>query len=926
MSKLTLTGFILPLLLLFISLEARSHNPATKNSPNTQFQPAHRSVEEGGRGTLQKMIVQNGSVTMDLDLNRLNGISAARRDAMTLRFALAPNSFFSILVFNDLLRGPDQGSMALVAQSPNLSAFPAGLSASINRLVVEKLPSSDAFDLAVRDSNTGFTFFNIEGHQYDYDGNAQSLSITGGRLLVSKQFAKSLGRPSDTGATVGRISIGATMQAIEITRLDKNGDVKSATLPPLQQPLPGTVPGPDVIIGELIGLQQLDNGAVNGRVGVSLGTDACNKGTIDVDWFALPNNDHPFIPQNVYRMSGGADNTQTFEQIGQSWGKHAFTAASSNTCGFGCNGVSGSHLGSGCSDAYGAGLNGSQTGIGSRAWVNPFTGNFPGSTANNHSGHSHDVTSHRILVDVNDLNTSLNQGATYFAEAEYIVPHEYTWCQSHPGQCNMYNNASYRQYTVTGINQPFTFTSAGPTVREQPGIKAWTGATVNQLEPDPGNDGIWFMGYKVSNPSTGVWHYEYALYNQNLDRAIQSFSVPIGPGVNISNIGFHAPIQHPGWANDGTFNNQGYSSTPWNVTQDPSSITWSTETFAQNQNANAIRFGTLYNFRFDADQPPNPTDATVGFFKTGLPMPVVIQAPGNVPLPSPTPTPTASPTPTPTAAPTATACGLTLNQISGTIVPGTTDTGNHCDDCITTITLPFPFTFYDHTFNAMNLSSNGNAQFTTMDSGYSNTCLPWPGHDYTIFPYWDDLYTVNSGYGIFTSISGTAPNRIFNIEWRAQYYPGTGTANFELRLYEGQTRLDVIYGTLTNGNLDATAGVQINDNCFTQYFCNGSGGPPTGWTTASAGTPTPTPTATATATATPTSTRTPTPTPTATATATATATSTATATATATATVAPSPTSTPTVTATPTSTPRPTPTPRPSQQPRPRPTAPPRPV
>ena len=100
------------------------------------------------------------------------------------------------------------------------------------------------------------------------------------------------------------------------------------------------------------------------------------------------------------------------------------------------------------------------------------------------------------------------------------------------------------------------------------------------------------------------------------------------------------------------FNSQGYSSTPWNVTQDASSITWSTETFAQNQNANAIRFGTLYNFRFDADQPPNPTNATVGYFKTGSPTSVVVQAAGNVPLPSPTPTPTASPSPTATATPT----------------------------------------------------------------------------------------------------------------------------------------------------------------------------------------------------------------------------------------------------------------------------------
>ena len=102
-------------------------------------------------------------------------------------------------------------------------------------------------------------------------------------------------------------------------------------------------------------------------------------------------------------------------------------------------------------------------------------------------------------------------------------------------------------------------------------------------------------------------------------------------------------------------------------------------------------------------------------------------------------------------------------------------------------------------------------------------------------------YLVNSGFGIFTSISGTAPNRIFNIEWRAQYFPGSGSANFELRLYEGQTRFDVIYGTVTGGNTSATAGVQRDDACFNQYFCNGSGGQPTGgWALVPAGTPTPT--------------------------------------------------------------------------------------
>jgi hypothetical protein len=420
----------------------------------------------------------------------------------------------------------------------------------------------------------------------------------------------------------------------------------------------------------------VQQGSAGTQVGFAIGTDSCNNGDQPVDWFALPQTDHPLVPQNLYRMSGGTDNTERFEQVGHSWMKHTFEALEDTVCGTcntsGCQ--TGTHLCPGCSDPYVSSLNGDQNSIGSRAWVNPFTGSFP-STANNHSGHNHDGVSHRIRVEASDLNTTQNPGATYFGEAAYISPHEYTWCQSHPDQCNMFNNVSYRNFSVSGTTS-FTFTPLANTVRMQPAIEAWTGtgATVNQFEPDPGNDGIFLVGYKVTNPSTGVWHYEFAIYDENLDRAIQSFSVPLGPGVNVSNISFHAPPQEPGWANDGTFNNLGYSSTPWNVTQDSSSITWSTETFATNQNANAIRWGTLYNFRFDADQSPNLTDATVGFFKTGGPMPVLIQAPGGVPTPSPTPTPTATPTASPTATATATFTPTATATATATFTPTPTAT------------------------------------------------------------------------------------------------------------------------------------------------------------------------------------------------------------------------------------------------------------
>jgi hypothetical protein len=567
-------------------------------------------------------------------------------------------------VFNGLLRGIQPGSMPLALQNSSSADvntlgygnLPAALRSSLKRLTMEKLPSGHGFDLAVRDGNTGFTFFNVEGHQYSYDATAQSLKITGGRLILSKEFARTVGVSSEAGSLAGTISMGAAMQPIQVDHLVK-GETKSMVLPPVQHPVgpgvPNLVPGPDVIVGDV---EDVDQQGSNGtQVGLAIGTDSCNNGDQPVDWFALPQTDHPVVPQNLYRMSGGTNNDARFEQIGQSWMKHTFLALEDFVCGncntSGCQ--TGSHLCPGCSDPYTSGLNGDQGSIGSRAWINPFTGSFP-STANNHTGHSHNGVSHRILVETSDLIPAQNVGASYFGEAAYISPHEYTWCQSHPDQCNMFNNYSYRRFSVTGGPTFFNFPAVGSTVRMQPAIQAWaaTGATVNQVQPDPGNDGIWLMGYKITNPSAGTWRYEYALFNMNLDRGIQSFSVPLSLGVNISNIGFHAPPQHPGWANDGTFNNQGYSSMPWTVTQTSDSITWNSETFAQNPNANAIRWGTLYNFRFDADQPPQSANATVGFFKTGLPMMVAIQAPAGG---TPTPTPTATATATATATPTATA-------------------------------------------------------------------------------------------------------------------------------------------------------------------------------------------------------------------------------------------------------------------------------
>ena len=121
---------------------------------------------------------------MQLDLNRLNGISSVAERPTTLRFVAAANSFFSVLVFNDQLRGPEPGSIALVptaaAQRPRLRP-PRGVrrvaQAAGNR---KTLVGSVFRSCSARRRRTQITFFNVEGHQYDYDATGQLLTITGG--------------------------------------------------------------------------------------------------------------------------------------------------------------------------------------------------------------------------------------------------------------------------------------------------------------------------------------------------------------------------------------------------------------------------------------------------------------------------------------------------------------------------------------------------------------------------------------------------------------------------------------------------------------------------------------------------------------------------------------------------------------------------
>src|SRR5262249_34907793 len=139
--------------------------------------------------------------------------------------------------------------------------------------------------------------------------------------------------------------------------------------------------------------------------------------------------------------------------------------------------------------------------------------------------------------------------------------------------------------------------------------------------------------------------------------------------------------------------------------------------------------------------------------------------------------------------------------------------------CVTQVTLPFSYVLYGQSFTAVEVSSEGNIQFVGSNTASSNTCLPASGFSSTIFAFWDIQFEQQ----IFTSVSGSMPNRIFNIEFKTVADQPLGPhIDYEVRLYESQQKFDLIYGNGFDFLAFAqyTVGVQADTSCFTQAFCD----------------------------------------------------------------------------------------------------------
>ena len=349
---------------------------------------------------------------------------------------------------------------------------------------------------------------------------------------------------------------------------------------------------PDVVVGD-IGAP-IPWGNVGDIYGYSLATLACNVGTCRLNWVGNTAN-HPVIAQNLYRLKD-----RRFSQIGQSWLKHAFAAFQQGWCSSSCLPADRDHLGVNCSDPYAAGLNAFQEGLGPRYEVDPSTGEFPYPFTGN--GVSGNEIYKRLQVHVDDLTPALNVGARYFAEGHYVA-------RDDAAGGNQNNNASYREVVLDPAN--YAFQPAGATQRERAGLQAWRDVDpgVSEAAIDVPGDGRLLVAAQATSLGGGLYHYEYAVHNLNSYRAATSFSVPIAAGAIVSGLGFHDVDPHSGDVFDGA---------DWTAEHDVTGR----RVFWMNPEANPLRWGTLYNFWFDADVAPQPGRVELGLFhppKPGAP-------------------------------------------------------------------------------------------------------------------------------------------------------------------------------------------------------------------------------------------------------------------------------------------------------------------
>lgn len=553
----------------------------------------------GALAAEQTWRVQEGTVSVSLYRQLISGsgleISNLRQTATPLAtleeavgFAIAPTSDLEFSVLTGLYKGWTSG--AVRAQGGfDLRGKGGTISAQNFSIAHRANGTNDSLYLV---TNSGPADFELAHTKVIFERPDRNIVFGFADLIISREGARRLGRPDLAGQIIGMVTVDGKAAFV-------GGDPKD---PDLEVPeADGGSGNGDVMLWTLGSCSSFGRVGTypNGTSGLGMSTTSCNVTTVNerVNWFRQMDERHPVIAQNMYRKRTMPDGSTRLEQIGIGWVKHGFTSTNSPGCGT-CQSSPSQYLGIRCTDTYGASLNASRSWLGPRNEVNPFTGrwtclgsyfaNYQNDCVERFNTTGLSPIDHRLQVRDQDLLVTNSQ---FYYEGYYVSENDF----------DRYNNAAWRPCNVTWTGSSWTFS---PTANQTQGVLV---DSYGDIQPapraQPDDEGDVLVAVEVTDIGGGQWHYEYVVYNHTSNREMRSFFVPLPNGATVSNIGFH----------DTGFD----AANDWTGQVVNGGIQWSTDTYIVNDEANSLKWGEAYNFRFDANVAPTDGPVGTGLYKPG---------------------------------------------------------------------------------------------------------------------------------------------------------------------------------------------------------------------------------------------------------------------------------------------------------------------
>jgi hypothetical protein len=311
--------------------------------------------------------------------------------------------------------------------------------------------------------------------------------------------------------------------------------------------------------------------------------------------------DHPVIGFMVVR-----ERTTRMVQISDwSYVKHGFFALSNSQCTPCLNPSPGTFLGIGCSDTYSTSNNGDSYWLGPPSeidsWLhvwNPQCSFFDkGSPPVNPPN---DCDSLRSLTQgmVNNMgpvanrvkvsDAELSAPGNFYYQAIYVIRGE--------AETTRNDNIGSKRFTPTWNGTSWSINTNDANITYGSILERWGGATLSSTT-NGSDDGRVYIAVKVTGPTNGLYHYEYAIHNRDNSRGIGGLRLPIPTCGTVTNVGFR--------------DIDGDATNDWTFSQTQNEIVFSTA-------GNPVSWNSLYNFWFDTNAAPVTNgSAVLDQFKPG---------------------------------------------------------------------------------------------------------------------------------------------------------------------------------------------------------------------------------------------------------------------------------------------------------------------